>query len=264
MTANAAKPGGYLRLRQICLVAEDLDRAIRDIEGVLGVKLCFRDPAVGKYGLVNALFPIGTDFLEVVVPTRDGTTAGRFLQATGGRGGYMAIFDCHDPTRRREHVQALGIRIVHVLDYHGFYGNQLHPKDCRAAMLEFDRTEGGADLRGPYHPAGPDWQKSIRTDVTRGMKGIDVLSPDAGGIARHWARIIDRPPSTEGRRVALDNADIRFIDAPAGGREILAAIRLDVADPAAMLTAARQAGLATTERGFDLCGVTFVVREETK
>jgi len=264
MTANAARPREYLRLRQICLVAADLDRAIRDIEDVLGVRLCYRDPAVAKYGLVNALFPIGTDFLEVVVPTREGTTAGRFLQASGGRGGYMAIFDCHDPERRRAHAEALGIRIAHTLDYHGFYGNQLHPKDCRAAMLEFDRTEGGDDLRGPYHPAGPDWQRAIRTDVTRAMRGIEVASPDAAGLARHWARIIDRPLAADGRRLEMDNTEIAFVEAPAGARESLAAIRLDVADASPMLAAARKAGLATTERGFDLCGVTFVVREETR
>ncbi len=248
---------GYLRLRQICLVAADLDRAVRDIETVLGVRLCYRDPAVAKYGLVNALFPIGADFLEVVAPTRDGTTAGRLLQATGGRGGYMAIFDCHDPERRKAHAEALGIRIAHTLDYHGFYGNQLHPKDCRAAMMEFDRTEGGEDLRGPYHPAGPDWQKFIRTDVTRRLTAIEVASPDAAGIAQHWARIIDRPLAPDGRRVALDNAEIRFVDAGPGERESLAALCLDAADPAAMLAAARKAGLPATEQGFDLCGVTF-------
>lgn len=249
----------YLRLRQICLVATDLDKAIRDIEGVLGVKLCFRDPAVGKYGLVNALFPIGTDFLEVVSPTRAGTTAGRFLERTQGRGGYMAIFDCNDPERRKTHAEALGIRIAHTLDYDGFYGNQLHPKDCRAAMMEFDRTEGGEDRLGAYHPAGKDWRSFMRTDVTRGMSGIEVESPDIDGIARHWAKIIDRPLSQDGRAIEVDSATIRFVPGPKSGAELLSAIRLDVVDPGAMLLAARKAGLPAGSDGFDLCGVRFLV-----
>ncbi len=249
----------YLRLRQICLVAPDLDRAVRDIEGVLGVRLCFRDPAVEKYGLVNALFPIGTDFLEVVSPTREGTTAGRFLERTQGRGGYMAIFDCHDPERRKAHAEALGIRIAHTLDYDGFYGNQLHPKDCRAAMMEFDRTEGGADRLGAYHPAGKDWRAFMRTDVTRSMTGIEIESPDVDGIARHWAKIIDRPLSQDGRAIAVDAAVIRFVPGPKGGMEILSAIRLDVADPPAMLERAGKAGLPAAADGFDLCGVRFLV-----
>lgn len=249
----------YLRLRQICLVAADLEHTVHDIEAVLGVKLCYRDPNVAKYGLVNALFPIGTDFLEVVSPTREGTTAGRFLASTGGRGGYMAIFDCHDPERRRAHAEALGIRIAATLKHEGFYGNQLHPKDGRAAMLEFDRSEGGETLMGAYHPAGPDWQKFVRTEATRSMTGIEVASPDAEGLARHWARIIDRPLSADGRTIALDQSMIRFIDAPAGARETLAHLVLDVTDPAAMLARARQAGLPVSERGFDLGGVTFLV-----
>jgi len=249
----------YLRLRQICLVAADLERAAADIQSVLGVNLCYRDPNVAKYGLVNALFPIGTDFLEVVSPTRPGTTAGRFLEATGGQGGYMAIFDCHDPERRRALAESLGIRIAATLNHHGFHGNQLHPKDCRATMLEFDRSEGGDTLMGGYHPAGPDWQRHVRTDVTRALTGIEVASPDAAGIAAHWSRIIDRPLSADGREIRLDHSGIRFIDAPAGSREILANLVLDVADPAAMLAAARRAGLPTGERGFSLYGVNCLV-----
>jgi len=252
----------YLRLRQVCLVAADLDRAIADIEGVLGVRLCFRDPAVAKYGLVNALFPIGTDFLEVVSPTRAGTAAGRFLERSGGRGGYMAIFDCHDPERRKRHAETLGIRIAHTLDYPGFYGNQFHPKDCRAAMLEFDRTDGGEDRSGPYHPAGAGWQAHMRTDTTRALTGIEVESPDPAGISRHWARIIDRPLSQDGRSIHLDEATIGFVSGAAGGAELLSAIRLDVADPKGMLAAAAKAGLPVAAGGFDLCGVRFLVGDE--
>ena len=89
---HAGSPQGgahYLRLRQICLVAPDLEPAVDAVRAIFGLEVCFRDPAVGKYGLVNALFVFGHQFLEVVAPTRDGTTAGRFIERSGGRGGYM-------------------------------------------------------------------------------------------------------------------------------------------------------------------------------
>ena len=38
--------------------------------------VCHRDPAVGKYGLENALLPVGTNFLEVVAPVEANTAAG--------------------------------------------------------------------------------------------------------------------------------------------------------------------------------------------
>src|SRR5215471_21216627 len=91
---------GYLRLRQICLVAPELEPVIADIAAIMGLAVCYRDGNVEKYGLVNALLPIDTILLEVVAPFRDGTAAGRFLDKTGGRGGYMAIFCCEDASAR--------------------------------------------------------------------------------------------------------------------------------------------------------------------
>src|SRR6266536_2167515 len=94
----------YLRLRQMCLATRELEPVVDDIRAILGVEICYRDSGVAKYGLVNALLPIGTSFLEVVAPIEPNTAAGRFLDRSGGHGGYMAIFDCSDPERRRRHV----------------------------------------------------------------------------------------------------------------------------------------------------------------
>ena len=64
---------GYLRLRQICLVASDLDTTEKQIADVLGLEICYRDTGVAKYGLRNALFAAGGTFLEIVSPTQPGT-----------------------------------------------------------------------------------------------------------------------------------------------------------------------------------------------
>ena len=68
---------GYIRLRQICLVAPKLEPVIADIAAIMGLAVCYRDGNVEKYGLVNALLPVDTILLEVVSPFRDGTAAGR-------------------------------------------------------------------------------------------------------------------------------------------------------------------------------------------
>ncbi len=122
----------YLRLRQICLVARELEPVVADIRAILGLEICHRDSGVAKYGLANALLPIGTSFLELVAPVEANTAAGRFLDRSGGHGGYMAIFDCGDPERRRRHAEALGIRVANVIEYAEYLGIQLHPRDCRA------------------------------------------------------------------------------------------------------------------------------------
>ena len=55
----------WIRLRQIALVAEALAPVERELEDVLGIELCFRDPGVGHFGLENALFPIGAQRREL-------------------------------------------------------------------------------------------------------------------------------------------------------------------------------------------------------
>ena len=188
----------YLRLRQICVAAPALEPAVQQIRDLFGLEVCFRDENVAKYGLVNALFVFGHAFLEIVAPTREGTAAGRFIERSKGVGGYMAIFDCDDPLARRARAEAMGVRIAHVLDYPTFFGSQLHPRDCRATMLEFDHTVDGEKLDGHYHPAGPHWQQFQRLDRVSGIPMIEVRTPDPSGLASFWAGLMDRLRSGQG------------------------------------------------------------------
>ena len=126
----------YLRLRQICLVAPHLEPVISDISAIMGLNVCYRDGNVAKYGLENALLPVDTILLEVVAPFQPGTAAGRFLDKTGGRGGYMAIFCCDDPDARGKHANGMGVRTANVITHAPYHGVQLHPRDCRAAFIE--------------------------------------------------------------------------------------------------------------------------------
>jgi Glyoxalase-like domain len=254
-----------LRLRQICLVARELEPAVEAIRSIFGLQVCHRDPALGKYGLINALFVCGHQFLEVVAPTRDGTAAGRFLQRSGGRGGYMAIFDTHDPERRRAHVQALGVRVANVMDYPEFFGIQLHPVDCRATMLEFDRSVGNESLDGAYWPAGAHWRDQQRLDLVGGLPSIDVQSPDAERLAAHWSRLIEVPVerNLHGEpTLRVELGAIRFVAAPAGSAERVDALHIEVADARRSLAVARALGCDTQgpgdDAGFVLAGVRLV------
>ncbi len=247
-----------LRLRQICLVAPTLDPTVGDIAEILGLDVCFRDPAVAAYGLENALLPIGASFLEVVAPLRAGTAAGRFLERSAGRGGYMAIFDCADPEMRRRHAEALGIRIAHVIRHQDYLGIQLHPRDCRAAMIELNHTRDGGALDGPYHPAGPRWQSAVRADQAKSLIDVELESPDPADLAAHWSRILQvraTEGSGEAPTIALSFGAIRFVKPPPGQPECLAGLRIAVADVGRALAAARRRGRAVTDHTFQLAGV---------
>jgi len=248
---------GYIRLRQICLVAPQLEPVVGDIAAIMGLDVCYRDGNVAKYGLENALLPVDTILLEVVAPLQDGTAAGRFIDKTGGRGGYMAIFCCDDPDARGQHAKQIGVRVANVIDHAPYHGVQLHPRDCRAAFIEFNHTDGSDDVLGPYPPAGPDWQKSIRKDVTLALTGVEMQSPDPKGLAEHWGRIIGIPfgkGDNGGPELKLPNCSFRFT---AGTSEIMSGLTFRVGDVAAVRDAARTRGCAVSGDSFLLGGVTF-------
>lgn len=246
-----------LRLRQICLVAPHLEPAAGDIAAIMGLQICYRDGNVAKYGLENALLPVDTTLLEVVAPTEPGTAAGRFIDRSGGRGGYMAIFSCADPDARGRAAEAIGVRVANVIDHAPYHGVQLHPRDCRAAFIEFNHTAGSDDILGAYPPAGPDWQRAIRTDVTQALLAVEMQSPDPHGLAAHWGRILGIPP-TKGEggdaEIVLVNCTFHFVQ---GSREAMTALTFQVRDVAAVCANARARGLAVTGDGFTLAGVDF-------
>ncbi|MGC2810231.1 MAG: hypothetical protein WA303_07610 [Bradyrhizobium sp.] len=247
----------YLRLRQICLVAPHLEPVIGDIAGIMGLRVCYRDGNVAKYGLENALLPVDAILLEVVAPFQAGTAAGRFLDKTAGRGGYMVIFCCDDPTARSRHAAALGVRTANVIDHPPYHGVQLHPRDCRAAFIEFNHTDGSDDILGPYPPAGPDWQQSINRDVTQALVGIEMQSPEPRALADHWGRIIGIAVTGNQRNepeLKLPNAEFHFVK---GSSDLMSGLTFRVRDVAAVRDAAAARGYAVADNAFVLGGVTF-------
>ena len=247
----------YMRLRQICLVAPHLEPAIPDIAAIMGLEVCYRDGNVEKYGLVNALLPVDTILLEMVAPFRDGTAAGRFVEKTGGRGGYMAIFCCDDPDAHGARANAMGVRTANRITHAPYLGVQLHPRDCRAAFIEFNHTDGSDDVLGVYPPAGPDWQKSIAKDTTLALTDVEMESPEPEILAAHWGKIIGIAVSTSRKgepELKLPNASFRFVN---GASDLMSGLTFRVVDIAKVRDAAKAKGCKVAGDGFDLCGVRF-------
>jgi hypothetical protein len=247
----------YMRLRQICLVAPHLEPVICDIAAIMGLSICYRDGNVAKYGLENALLPVDTILLEVVAPTQAGTAAGRFLDKTGNRGGYMAIFCCEDPGVRGARANAMGVRTANVIRHAPYHGVQLHPRDCRAAFIEFNHADGSDDVLGTYPPAGPDWQKSIRKDTTLALTDVEMQGPDPLALAEHWGKIIGVAVTkgADGSPVLkLPNASFHFVKGPV---DLMTGLSFRVKDVAKVRDAAKAKGCKVAGDSFDLCGVTF-------
>jgi hypothetical protein len=212
-----------IRLRQIVMVAADLEAAESAVVEAFGVELCHRDPGVATFGLRNALFPIGDKLLEVVSPTEPGTTAGRFLDRRGGDGGYMVIVETDDLDDARRRITEAGARIVHEAIDDGVVGLHLHPGDVGGAIVSIDAT----DTWGEWPWAGPSWRDHIRTERVTDVLGVVVEANDPDDMAQRWSAVLGRP--TDGCTITLDEGTIDFV--PAGERgEGVAGFRLATAD----------------------------------
>jgi hypothetical protein len=250
----------WLRLRQIALVAAKLEPIEAQLESVLGIRVCYRDPGVAHFGLENALLPIGNQLLEVVAPIEEGTAGGRYLERRGGDGGYMVITQCDDHGPRRRRVEALGIRIVNQYDSGEFRNMQMHPKDTGGSFFEIDQQlgDGAHDPDGPWEPAGPDWQQGRQLDRVSGIAAAEIQADDPARVAACWSEIAEIPLTTtaDGHpALVLDNATVRFVPCTDGRPEGLGGIDVLATNAAAIMATARDQGLATGERQIYLCGM---------
>jgi hypothetical protein len=250
----------WLRLRQIALVAEQLAPVQAQLEEVLGIAVCYRDPGVGHFGLENILLPIGNQLLEVVAPVRDDTAGGRYLQRRGGDGGYMVITQCDDHAPRRARVEQLGVRVVNQFNTEDFLNMQLHPKDTGGSFFEIDE-QLGTDAHapdGPWEPAGPDWKAGQRLDRVKGIAVAEIQAADPLAVATRWSQIaeIELTADADGHAlIPLDNASVRFVPCSDGRPEGLGGIDLETDDAGAILDAAAALDLVTGERQIQLCGM---------
>jgi hypothetical protein len=246
-----------LRLKQICLVAADLDPVEEDLKAILGLEVAYSDQGLSQFGLKNIMLPIGNSFLEVVTPIEENTTAGRFLERRGGDGGYMVIMQCGDIGAVKERAEQLGIRIVWEDASEETAGIQLHPKDLPGALVDIRWNPGDQDPAGPWAPAGPDWQRALRTDVVCSLVAAEIQCDDPDDLAARWSEVTERPVSRDGDdkpEIRLDDGNIRFTRATDGRGIGLGGIDVEVVDREQLLAAAEARGCKVSDGEVMICG----------
>lgn len=213
------------RLRQVVLAVADLDTARAELEDRLGVSDAYQDPAVGQFGLRNAVYPLGDCFVELISPARHGTAVGRWL-ARGGGGGYMAMFEVADESAARRLISGTGARVVHESRHEDIVDIHLHPKDMHGAIVAVDI----ARPPGSWRWGGPS--STGRTPPTDGsaLGGIAVAVPDPQQAAARWGGVLGIEP-VRGPALVLGSAGqvVSFTEsgAAAPGIRAVAIVRPD-------------------------------------
>ncbi|MGI9644142.1 MAG: VOC family protein [Ilumatobacteraceae bacterium] len=171
-----------IRLRQVAVVAADLEPVVSQLCDTFGLSVCHNDPGVGAFGLHNALMVVGDQFLEVVAPTEPGTTAGRLIDKRGGDGGYMAIYEVDDLDARVEHLAEHDVRVVWAGDLPTIRGRHLHPRDVGGALVSIDEPVPN----GSWTWGGPDWVGHEDNAVVSSIAGVTVGASDPAAMEARW------------------------------------------------------------------------------
>jgi len=240
-------------MRQIALIARELAPVVDEIREVFGLEVAYRDPEVAAFGLENAVFPVGNQFLEVVAPVREGTAGGRYLDRRGGDGGYMVILQSAALDEDRRRLAALGVRVVWQMDLDDIRGTHLHPADVGGAILSIDDARPASSWRW----AGPGWERHARTEVAETIAGVELAAPDPEALAARWSRVLDRPVKRPGPgrlEITLAPGTLRFVRGAAARGAHVRGYDVRVRDRPGVLAAARARGLAVEDDALVVAG----------
>jgi hypothetical protein len=245
-----------LRIRQIVFVVRDLATTSRQLAELLALDPPYRDPGVAEFGIDNAVYAFGEQFIELISPLEEGTAAGRHLQRRG-EGGYMLILQTDDFDRDRARIRALGVRTVWEKELPDIRAMHLHPKDIGGAIVSIDQPLPAASWRW-----GGPWR---RQDGRRGDQRVVSVTVEAARpreMAQRWAKVLgpDAVLAEGEERIALTQGSIGFV--PQGARgEGLAGWTWEVADPPSVRKAARDQGNAVDRDRIALFGAEVTLSE---
>ena len=252
-----------MRLRQIALVAGDLEASCEALTKTLSLEVAYRDPGVAEFGLVNIEAPVGGEFLEIVSPAAENTAGGRYIARRGGDSGYMVILQGDDAIAARDRAAGLGIRAVKTYDDGNYVATHFHPRDTGGVLLSLDSVPSVADTRErlcDWPPAGPDdWRARIHEERVSGIVGVEMAVEAHEDTAALWARALAATVSEDRGlpAIALDGATLRFAPVGDGRGPGVQAVDLASNDAAAVLAEAKARGLPHGDASVTLCGTLF-------
>ncbi|KAK0103508.1 hypothetical protein ONS95_005529 [Cadophora gregata] len=250
-TKDSSQPLGPAptRLRQIALVARDLEKARHLLTTTIGTEVIYEDPAVEQWGLKNILVPIGGDIIEVVSPTLPTAPATRHLEKLNAdAGGYMIIMQTHMPSAltRLEHITIRNLaRPIFTHSSSDSDLVQYHPKGIPGGMMpELDSHRPDRahpdplyERCSPWHAAGPKERYGLYREGMKRCGDLRLVNVvlrlragdgDVEGAAKKWEEIFGVARGKRSDELGFTNAKLRFCKGEKGRNEGLVEVGIAV------------------------------------
>jgi len=251
-----------MRLRQIALVAHDLEPVGAQLHAAFGLQVAFRDPAVGVFGLVNVVMPVGGAFLEIVQPVREDASAARYLKRRGGDAGYMLIFETRDAKAHRERLAAQGLRAVAARDGHYSF-THFHPGDFGGVLVSIDSVGDGSQWREPmsdWPPAGRNWREFPAAPEVLGIAGATIQTRDPEAMAARWSELLQVPRHRA--TLQLEGATLQFVAPVDDDSTGIVGIDIRVDDPMRAAERAQARNAIVKDGTIQIGGLTLRLRND--
>lgn len=230
------------------------DPIVNDLCELFNFEVAFNDPGVAHFGLENAVIPIGTDFLEVVSPVEENTTADRYLNKRGGDGGYMIIIQVDKFEDSQKLVNEYNIKTVWETDLPKAKAMHLHPKQMGGAILSLDWMEP----KESWKWAGPNWEKNISGPI-KGIDGVEIQSDDPELMLNTWLRVLGDVERDHENKILLDNTWIKFSQATDGRGPGISAFSLKAENSNEIIERAQNLGFMVDDK-ITIGGVKFYLK----
>ena len=230
------------------------DPIVNDLCELFNFEVAFNDPGVAHFGLENAVIPIGTDFLEVVSPVEENTTAGRYLNKRGGDGGYMIIIQVDKFEDSQKLVNEYNIKTVWETDLPKAKAMHLHPKQMGGAILSLDWMEP----KESWKWAGPNWEENISGPI-KGIDGVEIQSDDPELMLNTWLRVLGDVERDHENKILLDNTWIKFSQATDGRGPGISAFSLKAENNNEIIERAQNLGFMVDDK-ITIGGVKFYLK----
>lgn len=254
-------PIAFTRLRQVCLATLEIKKHQNAFQRIFEIDPC-HESWLEQFGLENALFPIGGSFIELVAPIQEQTAVHHFLNRSKGIGGYMAIFDCDDLTRKKAITEKLKIPLVYSKEAEGASLIQLSPKATGLTLVEFDQHKNGEDRFGSYEWAGPGWQDRINSSIAEDITAFVFSCSDPVAKGSSWSELFETPLiySEEAQAsLKLNYGSLHFKQADASKPENFSAIHIKTRAKEEILRRAQKEGYQTGSDHFHYCGIDLIL-----
>ncbi|MBI4234500.1 MAG: VOC family protein [Chloroflexi bacterium] len=178
------------RIRQLVVIVKDLETALQRWEALFGLVPCARHE-LRQFGLVNAILPMRSTFIEIVQPVDPRSAGARFLERRG-EGVYMLVLEVEDRDAAAARLKGLGMAITGTSDGPDSRTAFVHPRSFLSAFLALTQP---VNPRNPWPDAGPGWRKFARRAVVKDLKQAVILVRDLGAALYQAHRAFNLLPT---------------------------------------------------------------------